>query len=576
MMSYRPCVVIPIYNHKDTIAAVAEHIVAAGLPVLIVDDGSDAATQEVLRNLTTYVPQVRCFRLERNGGKGAAVIRGFCEADKAGYTHALQVDADGQHDLGDLERFLAQSRTNPDAVVSGQPLYDGSAPKSRRYGRYATHVWVWIETLSFAIADSMCGFRVYPLKHAVELIDRHHLPSRMDFDTEVIVRLFWAGVPVINVPTRVIYPENGLSHFKVLRDNLRISWMHTRLFFGMLPRMPLLLWRKFFPRSFRQAHWSKQQERGNARGMHLTIAAYRLLGDKAVRLLLRPLVAWFFLSGKTARKASQTYLARLHAHAGDTPAPTWANSYRHMLAFADSAVDKFAAWTGRLTHANVAFERQPEFERLLASGQGAVLLGAHLGNMEMLRALANLNGIAKVNAVVYTAHAKRFADALASASPAFQINLLQVDGMGPDTAILLQERIARGELLVIVGDRTPPAENGRVVTADFLGRPALFPQGPFILAALLGCPVYLFFCTKGADNTYRIEFELLTQRIELPRGRRAEAIASYAQRYADRLTELCRAVPFQWFNFFDFWAMPAASPINSTNALKPSERKNKK
>jgi predicted LPLAT superfamily acyltransferase len=552
-MSFRPCIVIPIYNHKATIGAVVARLAPYGLPLFIVDDGSDEATQAVLRDLAARQPLVRNFRLSENGGKGAAVMVGFREAHRAGFSHALQIDADGQHDIADVQRFLERSRARPEALIAGQPIYDASAPASRRYGRFATHVWVWIETLSLAIGDSMCGFRLYPLAPTIALIDRVAIPTRMDFDIEIIVRLYWLRVPVENIPTRVVYPEDGLSHFDLWRDNLRISWMHTRLFFGMLARLPLLLWRKFVPPRFSETHWSRQAERGSGLGLRITIATYRLLGDTAARLLLRPVVAWFLLTGGTARRASLEYLERLRAETGDTPAPTWLNAYRHMLAFAESGLDKLAAWTGNIPHADLAFANRACFEELLASGRGAVLLGAHLGNLEMLRALANLNGIVKVNAVVYTEHAKRFAGALAAADERFQVNLLQISSLGPDTAILLREKIDRGEMLVIVGDRTPPAENGRVVSADFLGRPALFPQGPFILAALLECPVFLFFCTREGDG-YHIHFEPFAEKVELPRGRRVEAIAALAQRYADRLGALCRRAPFQWFNFFDFWA----------------------
>jgi predicted LPLAT superfamily acyltransferase len=323
----------------------------------------------------------------------------------------------------------------------------------------------------------------------------------------------------------------------------------------MLPRLPQILWRKLFPPKFSEAHWSRQQERGSDLGIRITIATYRLLGDTAARLLLRPIVAWFFLTGRGARQASLQYLERLRSETGTSPPATWTNSYRHMLAFAESGLDKLAAWTGNIPHASVDFANRAEFEKLLASGRGAVLLGAHLGNLEMLRALANLNGIVRVNAVVYTEHAKRFVGALAAADERFQVNLLQISSLGPDTAIQLRDKIDSGEMLVIVGDRTPPAENGRVVSANFLGQVALFPQGPFILAALLECPVFLFFCTKEQDG-YHIHFESFTDRVELPRGRRVEAIAVLAQRYADRLAALCRRAPFQWFNFFDFWAPP--------------------
>ncbi|OSM49757.1 acyltransferase, partial [Aeromonas salmonicida subsp. salmonicida] len=146
-----------------------------------------------------------------------------------GFSHALQVDADGQHDLADIPALLAEAHRDPEALISGRPVYDDSVPKGRLYGRYITHVWVWIETLSFTIKDSMCGFRVYPLAASCALLEQVALGRRMDFDTEVMVRLHWAGVAVRFVPTRVIYPADGSSHFQLWRDNRDISWMHTRL-----------------------------------------------------------------------------------------------------------------------------------------------------------------------------------------------------------------------------------------------------------------------------------------------------------------------------------------------------------
>jgi len=161
-----------------------------------------------------------------------------------GYSHALQIDADGQHDVRDIPAFLAASVAQPDSVICGCPVYDASVPKGRLYGRYLTHVWVWINTLSFDIKDSMCGFRVYPLEPTVALIDATAIGRRMDFDVEVLVRLYWRGVGVVNQPTHVSYPSDGISHFRVWLDNVLISRMHTQLFFGMLLRLPALLWRK--------------------------------------------------------------------------------------------------------------------------------------------------------------------------------------------------------------------------------------------------------------------------------------------------------------------------------------------
>lgn len=241
---FTPCALIPIYNHGSTIARTVRELLAHGLPVVVVDDGSDAATRAVLDTLAHEEPGMRLIRLPSNQGKGRALEAGLRAARDAGHTHALQIDADGQHDTADVPRFLAESRADPRAMVCGRPLYDDSVPRGRLYGRYVTHVCVWIETLSLDIQDSMCGYRLYPLEAACAELDRARVPARMDFDTEIAVRLFWRGVPVRNLTTRVTYPENGLSHFRMLRDNVRISAMHTRLLLGMLPRAPRLLWRR--------------------------------------------------------------------------------------------------------------------------------------------------------------------------------------------------------------------------------------------------------------------------------------------------------------------------------------------
>lgn len=242
---FRPVVVIPVYNHAEAIGHMVDGVLAQGQPCLLVDDGSEAGCAQVLDRLQAERPdRVFLLRLEQNQGKGGAVMAGLREALRRGYSHAVQIDADGQHDTTDIPSFLRDAETHPDAVVIGRPLYDESVPKGRLYGRYATHIWVWINTLSLQIRDSMCGFRVYPLAPTVALIDRVNIGRRMDFDSEILVRLHWQGRAMVNRATRVTYPLDGVSHFDVLRDNVRISGMHAKLFFGMLLRLPMLLWRK--------------------------------------------------------------------------------------------------------------------------------------------------------------------------------------------------------------------------------------------------------------------------------------------------------------------------------------------
>jgi len=241
--AFRPVAVIPVYNHGEAVGAVAANVRLHGLPCILVDDGSSADCAAVLDALA-QAPGVTLVRLAQNQGKGGAMMAGLRAAAAAGYSHALQIDADGQHDAGDIPRFLSSAAAEPEAVICGTPVYDESVPKARLIGRYATHIWVWINSLSLDIRDSMCGFRVYPLAPVVRLIDEARLGRRMDFDPEVLVRLHWRGLKIVNVPTRVTYPQDGLSHFRLGLDNWLITKMHARLALGMLLRSPRLLWRK--------------------------------------------------------------------------------------------------------------------------------------------------------------------------------------------------------------------------------------------------------------------------------------------------------------------------------------------
>ncbi len=241
---HNPCAVIPVYNHEAAVPAVVRSLLDSGLPCLLVDDGSSSACAKVLAQLAT-LNNVSLVTLPTNQGKGGAVMIGFREAARLGFTHALQVDADGQHDLRAVSTFLDASRTHPEALICGYPEYDHSVPKGRLYARYLTHVWVWINSLSLQIRDSMCGFRIYPLTATLALMDSANIGKRMDFDSDIIVRLSWRNQPMRWLPTRVHYPADGLSHFRMVHDNALISSMHTRLFFGMLLRAPMILWRRW-------------------------------------------------------------------------------------------------------------------------------------------------------------------------------------------------------------------------------------------------------------------------------------------------------------------------------------------
>ncbi len=234
----RPCLLIPIYEHKDTIGAVLRALRSLELPAIVVDDGSDIATRRVLAALAGELPWVEIARLERNRGRGAALRHGYLRAAERGFSHVVQLDADGQHDPRDVPHFLEAARRQPDAMVLGAPLFDENAPTSRVFGRQLSRVIVWAETLTRAVSDPLCGFRCLPLGPTVKLIRRVRLGDRMEFDPELVVRLVWDGVPVVNVPTRVRYFADGLSHFDLVGDNVRIAWTYVRLAAALLRGVP--------------------------------------------------------------------------------------------------------------------------------------------------------------------------------------------------------------------------------------------------------------------------------------------------------------------------------------------------
>ena len=245
------CAVIPSFNHSAKIKMIVDKLIENNLNVIIVDDASNAEHASVLQKLaidSAYQKgQVNLVVHEQNQGKGGAVMTGLLTANKMGYSHALQVDADGQHDLNDINKMLLLSEANPCALISGQPVYDESIPKVRLWGRKLTHFWVHVETLSLQVKDTMCGFRVYPLDASCKLISAANLGKRMDFDIDIMVRLFWRNTPVYFLPTRVRYPEDGQSHFRAFQDNALITWLHIRLVFGMLFRSPVLLKNRLSP-----------------------------------------------------------------------------------------------------------------------------------------------------------------------------------------------------------------------------------------------------------------------------------------------------------------------------------------
>ena len=241
-------VLIPSYNAGERLFSTVEGARAQWTPVWVVVDGSDDGTGERLQKLAASDPGLRVWVLPQNQGKGAAVLHGLRMAKDAGFTHALTMDSDGQHPADLIPSFMQASLARPETMVLGRPVFDASAPLLRVRGRRVSNGWTQLETLFAGIGDSLYGFRVYPVADLIAVMARQPWMRRFDFDTEAVVRLAWRGVKPINIDAPVKYltaAEGGVSHFRYVRDNVLLTWMHTRLMVEFVLRLPSLIARRF-------------------------------------------------------------------------------------------------------------------------------------------------------------------------------------------------------------------------------------------------------------------------------------------------------------------------------------------
>lgn len=245
MADPRPLILIPSYNTGRILLETVTAAVELKTPVWLIIDGSLDGSPALVQHLEgPQNPHFRIISLSENAGKGSAVLHGLKEAIQAGFTHVLTMDADGQHPVNHVAKFFALSAAHPEAAVFGRPIFDSSAPALRVNGRKVSNFWANLETLGWGLDDSLFGMRLYPAHDLLAVFESTSYARRFDFDPEAAVRLAWRGVPIINHPTPVRYPtkaEGGISQFRYLRDNTLLSWMHIRLFFGFLARVPLLI-----------------------------------------------------------------------------------------------------------------------------------------------------------------------------------------------------------------------------------------------------------------------------------------------------------------------------------------------
>lgn len=299
-------------------------------------------------------------------------------------------------------------------------------------------------------------------------------------------------------------------------------------------------------------HWSRISESGAVIGMKFLLLVYRLTGRVGFRLLLFPVMAYYYLFRPNARHASQYYLQRIRPLLSPEQR-VGLSSFRHFLTFGEILLDKILVWMGRIRRQDVRFATLDVVHEIEVNRGGGVIVVSHLGNFEICNAIAQQIPQLRLTILVYTHHAKKFNALLSGVSADADIEILQVNDLSPATVMLFAERVRNGGYIVIAGDRTPVTRQNRVSEVNFLGGIAAFPQGPFILAGLLRCPVYLLFCLKQ-QKQYHVHIEKFSEQIEFrQRKQRAQILDSAVQSFADRLQHYCLQAPLQWFNFFPFW-----------------------
>lgn len=308
-------------------------------------------------------------------------------------------------------------------------------------------------------------------------------------------------------------------------------------------------------------HWASVKSMNFLFGMRVMLWIFRVFGRIPFRVVLYPVLFWYVLTRAAPRQASLDFLNRVSgAVVPDAGLKTQVRSgllgvLMHFASFAETMLDKMLLWSGQFKLASIDFFGREQLDQCVAEKRGAILVCSHLGNLELTRVLSRGRKAIKITVLAHTKHAQAFSKMLEDLDPDSQLNMLAVTEITPATAMLLNDKIAQGEFIVITGDRIPVATNPRVAISDFLGAPAAFPIGPYVLASILQCPIYLLFTTQR-NKHYEVHFELLSDSIRLPRKGRDQVLAGLVSQYAARLEYHCLRAPLQWFNFFDFWHLP--------------------
>ena len=617
---------VPFYNHPQNIKALIAALKTYELPVVVVDDGSDEASKQILAELER-TEGILLLTREQNGGKGIAMKDGFKFALERGFSHVLQIDADFQHDAALIGEFLRESEAHPQSIVCANPIYGDDAPKSRVHGRKITNFWVAINTLSLGVKDAMCGFRVYPLEQLKKAAAKSKT-NRMEFDIEILVNAARQGVDMRWIDTYVRYEKGGVSHFKMVRDNALISLMHAKCFFSLPKFMLSKIWRasrvnlsektRDEPRKFdaesaksgdknaanaqisveskengvkfdggineaskaqtplnlsksanfkdgandaqnlkksqenaEQNLWWKKQERGGAFFLRLSLFLAQILPEFILKLIVKIVVWFYYIFSKNERENIAEFRRNLSEFDG-AQTLKGTSVFSHFEAFGGAICDKFRVWKGKIKDDELEIiDLERIKSELIGAQKGQILLTAHLGNVEICKALgARVDGFRMV-ILAYDKNSREFNEVLKHISQNDgSVRMMLVNELDVAAMLELKNIVESGEHIGIMGDRTPLGGD-KAARVKFLGKEANFNYGPYLIAGILGVKISSLWCQK-IEGKFRIELVPLASTVKLGRDK-AAAVREYLQIYVRELENRCKQTPVQWFNFFDFW-----------------------
>jgi predicted LPLAT superfamily acyltransferase len=302
-------------------------------------------------------------------------------------------------------------------------------------------------------------------------------------------------------------------------------------------------------------HWASIGEAGALSGLRIMVWVYRLFGKAVFNVVLVPVMLYFLIRRPSARRASRDFLQRVWRQYPDSlpREPDLRMTFKHFFHFGQSLLDKYVAWVEPPSDIAMDEQEQELLFSAVGSGRGCLVIGSHFGNLEYSRGIAFRHPHLVMNILIYDQHAANFASLLAKSAPESRLNLIQVTDLDLDRALQLRDKVDAGEWLLIAGDRVPLGEGGNVCAANFFGESADFPIGPYVLASLLRCPVYLMHCFNTGGE-YKLGFELFAEEVRPSRVDQRRTYDAEVQRFATALEAQVRKAPLQWFNFFDFWS----------------------